>query len=133
VSGIKYAALVILLVVLALLMIEFNSRTAELNRLLTEQEVVAAQYNESIQTKAALEAELAYATSDAAVVEYAYENNMTRDGDIPVVLLQSAAPTPTPQPAPVVIQTQEAKWQRWLALFWDDLSERSRKNLTNTP
>ena len=45
-SGIKYAALVVMLVVLALLVIEFNSRMEELNRLLIEQETVAAQYND---------------------------------------------------------------------------------------
>ena len=118
-SGIKYAALVIVLVILALLVIEFNSRTAELNQLVAEQEIVANQYNQRVQTKAALEADLAYATSDAAAVEYAYEHNMTRDGDMPVVPVQAYASTPTPV-APVVVETtEEANWERWLALFVD--------------
>ena len=116
-SGIKSAVLVISLVVLALLVIEFNSRMAELNRLIAEQDIVAVQYNERVQTKAKLLADLDYAASDAAVVEYAYEHHMTRAGDIPIVPIQAFAITPTPEPEPVVIVTEESNLERWLALF----------------
>ena len=123
-SGIKYAAIVIMLVVLSLLVIEFNSRMEELNRLLVEQEIVAAQYNDRMQMKAKLEAELAQAASDAAVVEYAYEHNMSRSGDIPIVPIQAFASTPVSEPPAVVVEHQKTNWEHWLSLFIDfDISQ----------
>ena len=121
-SGIKYASFVIALVLLALLVIEFNSRTEELNRLLAEQEIVEAEYNERLQMKAYLESELAYAESDAAVYEYAYNHNMARPGDIPIVPIQAYVPTPTPEPAPEIIVVEKSNWQHWLSLLTDTKS-----------
>ena len=118
-TGIKNAALVVILVVLTLLVVEFNSRMAELKRLEAEQVIVAEQYNQRVQKKAELEVALNYALSDAAVYDYAYDHNMTRKGDIPVVPIQAYASTPVPEPAPEVIVIEETNWQRWLSLFAD--------------
>jgi hypothetical protein len=108
-----------MLVVLALLVIEFNSRMEELNRLLVEQEIVAAQYNDRMQTKAKLEAELAHADSDAAVIEYAYEHNMSHNGDIPIVPIQAYASTPVSEPPVIIVEPQKTNWENWFSLFVD--------------
>src|SRR5512133_3975551 len=115
----KYVVLVVSLVLLAYLVMDFNSRTAELNRLRTEQEVVTARLDSREKTRSALEAEIAYATSEAAVAEWAYQNHMARSGDFVVVPVQPIQVTPTPAPKPVVFTSAVSNPERWLALFID--------------
>ena len=77
------------------------------------------------QEYAALEKEIGYASSDAAVEKWAYENHMARPGDYPVVAIdpKQSVPEPTfaPQPTPVEMEN----WQRWLSLFVDFKSQES--------
>jgi hypothetical protein len=115
----KYVLVVIALTLLAYLVIDFNGRTAEMNRLLAEQEIVQARLESRQQTKAALDAQIAYATSEAAVVKWAHENHMARPGEYPVVPIQSVKVTPTPRPKPTVVPTEVSNLERWLALFVD--------------
>ena len=115
----KYAIPVIVLIILVVLVIEFNSRMAELNRLEAQREVVAERLSERLQTQEALEQAVARATSEPAAEQYGYENDMAREGDIVVVPIPEYEITLTPPPAPVVQVTQETNWQRWLALFFD--------------
>ncbi len=115
----KYAGLVIVLVILALLVMEFNSRTAELNRLRSEQEVINARLLSKKQTLAALDAQIAYATSDAAVMKWAYENHMARPQDYVVAPVGAIQATPTPQPTPQPTPTSINQLMQWLSLFYD--------------
>jgi hypothetical protein len=115
----RYVILVISLVLMAYMVMEFNGRTAELNRLRGEREVVSARLESKHATKAALEAQIAYATSDAAVMKWAYENHMARPGDYVVVPVQALQITPTPAPKPLVVTPEVSNIQRWLSLFVD--------------
>ncbi len=115
----RYVGLVVALVVLAYLVMEFNSRSAELNRLRVEQQIVATRLESRQQTKAALEAQIAYATSDAAVMEWAYQNHMVRQGDVAVVPVQQVQVTPTPAPRPIITPVKTSNFQVWLSLFID--------------
>ena len=115
----KYALIVIALLVLVSLIMDFNSRTAELNRLTAEKEAVSARLVDKLLTKAALETQIAYATSEAAVEDWAYGNHMKHSGDISVVPVEVSPITPTPTPRPVVVATQVSNLERWLSLFFD--------------
>jgi hypothetical protein len=115
----RYIALVIALVVLAYLVMEFNSRSAELNRLRVEQQIVATRRQSRQQTEVALEGQIAYATSDAAVMEWAYRNHLVRPGDVAVVPVQRLQVTATPAPRPVITPTEIDNFQIWLSLFVD--------------
>jgi hypothetical protein len=115
----KYALVVIALALLAYLVIDFNGRTAEMNRLLTEEQIIQARLESRQATRDALESQIAYATSDAAVVKWAHENHMALPGEYSVVPIQSAEVTPTPKPRPIVVATQESNLERWLSLFVD--------------
>ncbi|MFM8321616.1 MAG: hypothetical protein ACKOC5_11940 [Chloroflexota bacterium] len=115
----KYVALVISLVLLAYLVMDFNTRMADLNRLRAEQEAVNARLKSYTETLTALKKQIAYATSEAAVNEWAYENHYAKPGDYVVVPAQVLQVTPTPQPRPVVQTKVESNFQRWLALFFD--------------
>jgi hypothetical protein len=113
----KYVAFVIVLVVLVFLVVEFNSRTAELNRLTAERDAISIRLSNRLHTKQALEQQLLYATSEAAVEKFAYENKLGKDGDYLVIPISPYQSTPTPQPTPRPVVTQEMNWQRWLSLF----------------
>jgi hypothetical protein len=115
----RYVVLVVSLVLLAYLVMEFNSRTAELNRLRSERDAVNARLESKQATKAALEAEIGYATSDAAAIQWGYENHMARPGDYVVVPVQAIQVTPTPAPRVVVTTAEVSRIQRWLSLFID--------------
>jgi cell division protein FtsB len=115
----KYAALIVGLAVLAMLVMDFNSRMAELRRLTNEYEQVQAVATQKAETKAALEREIAYATSDAAVIEWAYQDgHMVRPGDVPVVPLAPGGPRPTPTPTPLPTPEPLSNPESWFALFF---------------
>jgi hypothetical protein len=116
--GWRFALVLIGLGLLAMMVMDFNSRTAELRRLSAEKEVVSAQATSVMQTEIALEDEIAYATSEPAVMQWAYEDgHMIRSGDVPVVPIAPQEVTPVPTPVPTVVVPQTSNWQRWLSLF----------------
>jgi hypothetical protein len=107
------------LVVLAYLVMNFNSRTAELSRLTAEHQIVKAGRDSRLETKSALEGQIAHATSEAAVYEWAYDNHMIRQGDYPVVPVQSVQSTSVPAPKPTVSEKPMSNLEKWLMLFLD--------------
>jgi hypothetical protein len=115
----KYAIVVLVLLILAYLVMNFNSRTAELSSLTAEQLTVKRGLEYRLQTKAALEAKIGYATSEAAVYKWAYENHMVRPGDVPVVPVQSAQTTLVPTPKPAATEILMSNLEKWLMLFFD--------------
>jgi len=118
-KGARIVFFLVGLVILAFLVMDFNSRSAELNRLTAEREVVRARATQAMETQMSLKAQIEYATSDAAAMRWAYEEGrMVRPGDNPVVPIQPAANTPVPTPTPAPIPTEEETWQRWFSLFF---------------
>jgi cell division protein FtsB len=119
----RYAILVVGLVVLGMLVMEFNGRTTELNQLIAENEKVKAQLQERTGTQAALEAQIAFATSEPAVVKWAHEDgHMVRDGEISVVPVSSDQIAPEPTPAPVVTPQEMNNLESWWFLLVGPLS-----------
>ena len=116
----KAAALIAGLLVIAYLMMNFNSRIGEMRRLTVQRESVAARLEGLEETRTALTTQIAEATAEGAVIEWAYqEGSMVRPGDNPVVPLAPQGSTPVPTPAPVVQRPLVKSWQMWLWLFTD--------------
>jgi hypothetical protein len=116
--GWKYALIVIGLVVLTLLVMDFNNRMAELRRLSDKREDVAAEATDLRQTQVFLETRLAYATSEAAVEDWAYEEgHMVREGENLVVPLEYPGFTPEVTVIPTATPEPESNFQIWLSLF----------------
>jgi hypothetical protein len=116
----RYALIIVGLIVLAYLVMDFNNRMGALRRLSAQRDVVAAQLDGQLKTQAHLQTEIAYATSDEAVVQWAYEDgSMARSGDVAVVPVPPAGSTPAPLPTTVVPAAQVPNWQFWLWLFVD--------------
>jgi hypothetical protein len=110
--------IVIGLFLATVLLVDFNRRMEELNRLNAQLNTVSADATAVIQTQTALAGRVAYATSDAAVEEWAYGNKMVRPGEHPVVVVPDPNITPTPEPASVPQSDQLPKWRIWWELFF---------------
>ena len=119
-EGWKYAAFLVILVASALLIMDFNGRLAEYKRLSAQRNSVSVQVTSLAQTQANLETQLAYATSPAGVMQWAYEDgHWVRQGDNLVVPVSPGNSTPEPIPTVEVTPAPLANWQLWLTLFVD--------------
>jgi len=116
--GWKYALLVIGLIVLTLLVMDFNNRMAELRRLSDKREDVAVEATNLIQTQVQLETQIVYATSEGAVEEWAYEEgHMVREGENLVIPLEYPGFTPKVTILPTATPVPKTNWQIWVSLF----------------
>jgi hypothetical protein len=100
---------------------DFNNRMEELARLQREAAIVRGQATAVIVTQQALQTQVAYATSPAAVEAWAREQNrMAREGDIVIIPLPdpNATPSPTPMPAPAL--SGLTKWEVWFDLLFGE-------------
>ena len=103
------------LLFMILLVTDFNSRMAELTRL-RAQKVEELQLREELfATQYALQTQIAYASSDAAVDEWAREQERAAlPGDFPVVPLADPNYQP-PEPEVQEIQAQaHTHWENWM-------------------
>ena len=116
--GWKYALIVIGLVVLTMLVMDFNNRMAEQRRLSDKREDVAVEATDLMYTQVYLESQIAYATSEAAVQDWAYEEgHMVREGENLVIPLEYPGFTPEVIVIPTITPEPETNFQIWLSLF----------------
>ena len=106
------------LVIAVVLLIDFNRRMEELNSLTTKLESVHAEGTTIMQTQQALVTQVAYATSDAAVEQWAYENKWVRTGEHPVQLVPAGGASPTVEPTPAPQAENPPNWRIWWQLFF---------------
>ena len=119
----KYFIAILGVGVMILLVFGFNSRIAEMRRLSSEADKMQEQVSSLEQTQMVLATQIAYATSDAAVEEWAYEEaRMIREGDNPVAPISAEDSTPMPVPVVVSEQPSTENWKIWKALFFDPAS-----------
>jgi cell division protein FtsB len=109
------------LVIAVVLLIDFNRRMEELNRLSAELESVRAEGTSIMETRAALEAKIAIATSDDFVEPYIRGiKKMVGEGEHPIVLVPKGNPTATPEPMRVIQTETYPNWRTWWELFFGD-------------
>lgn len=113
---------IIAVLVLVVLLMNFNQRMVLLTKLRGQEKVLVEEYANLQATQSALETQIAYVNSDAAVEEWAREEgSMVQSGDVPIVLLPGSDESlqPTPIPTPEVVDRVE-KWDIWWELFFGD-------------
>ena len=114
----KKVALVVGAVILFFLVMDLNNRLNELSRLTEQENKAATVVNQLQSTLEVLQTQVAYASSEGAVEQWAYnEGHMARPGEKLIIPLSPAGTTPlafveeTPVPTPV------PNWQIWFALI----------------
>jgi hypothetical protein len=110
--------IVIGLFLAVVLLVDFNRRMQELDALTAQLKAVRAEGTAVIQTQTALAGQVAYATLDGAVGEWAYKNKMVLPGEHPVVVVPDANITPTPEPTLVPKVDVLPNWRIWWELFF---------------
>ena len=114
----KQLAVIGAFIVLFFLLMDFNARINELNRLNTQLSKMQTDVSYSKATEYALEEQILYATSDAAVNEYARNNGLVREGEKLVVPIGDSTPVPQgsiePTPVPIKVTNRDI----WWALFF---------------
>jgi len=108
------------LVIAVVLLIDFNRRIEEKNRLSAELESVYAEGTSVMETRTAVVENIAIATSDDTVGRWARENKMAGEGEHPIVLVAKGTPTPTPEPIVVTQIETYPNWRIWWELFFGD-------------
>jgi hypothetical protein len=106
------------LIVAVVLLVDFNRRMEELDRLSTQLNSVRAEATAIIQTQTALAGQVAFATSDVAVEQWAYDNKMVRPGEHPVRVVPGAETTPTPVATVTPAGGDVPIWRIWWELFF---------------
>jgi cell division protein FtsB len=100
-----------------LIAFNLNRQLAESQRLRDAADVAATEAAQLRAENAALQTQVAYATTDAAVIEWAHENGkLVQPGEVLVVPVIPTA-EPTPAPPPPAPPPPPPNWQLWWNLF----------------
>jgi cell division protein FtsB len=114
----KRILLVLGILILVLLMLDYNKRMGELTNLNSQLGDLSTQEFQLEQTKQFLNTQIAYATSDVAVQDYARnDGKMVQSGDIPIVPLSPGDSTAQPTVEITDVVPKVHFWEEWLALF----------------
>lgn len=119
--NIRRVLVLIGILALVFIVLEFNRRLEELNMLNRQNQVIQTQATQAIQTQFALQTQVAYAGSTAAVEEWARtDGHYIKDGDLPVVPVGQPGTAPLEVSTPTPIPTQPANWEVWWKLFFGE-------------
>jgi hypothetical protein len=117
--SVRRVAVMIGILVLVFIVLEFNRRLEELNMLNAQNNFVQLQATQAIQTQGALQTQVAYATSNAAVEEWARtDGHYIQDGDLPVVPIGEPGSPPLEASTPIPAPTPMQNWEVWWDLFF---------------
>lgn len=119
--NVRRVAVIIGIIALVFIVLEFNRRLEELQLLEKQHELVLTQATQAVQTQMALQTQVAYAGSDAAVEEWARtDGHYIQEGDLPVVPLNQPGAAPVELSTPVPTPTPMTNMQVWWDLFFGE-------------
>jgi hypothetical protein len=102
-----------------LVMLDFNRRQAEAQRLEADRDQAATEVAQLEYENAALETQVAYATTDAAVIEWAHEQGKLVQGEEVLVVPLLPTPQATAVATPALPPPLPPTWTLWWNLFFD--------------
>ena len=98
----------------------FSRKQAATKRLEESQRELETQVAQLESEKRLLMTQVAYATTDAAVVEWAQaQGKQAQPGEVLVVPLAGTPAAPTATPVPVPAAADASNWELWYGLFFD--------------
>lgn len=107
------------ILVLILMVIDFNARLEELNVLKKHAASLSVEATQAMQTQVALQTQVAYAGSDRAVEDWARgEGHYVQPQDQPVVPIGQPGTAPLQIAQPTAVPTPLSNWQVWWNLFF---------------
>ena len=107
------------IIIVVLLMMDFNSRMVLLLRLNDERDVLKTEVASLELTKISYEEKVIYATSEAALEQWAREEaRMIEQGDIPIIAIAPVGKPPVITPQPPSSTEPLNRWQIWRELFF---------------
>jgi len=102
-----------------LIVLDFNQRLAVAQRLVDARNQAATEVALLEQAQFVLQTQVAYATTDAAVIQWAHESGkLVLPGEVLVVPVVPT-PTATPPPLPATPPPPPPAWTLWWNLFFD--------------
>jgi hypothetical protein len=102
-----------------LVMLDFNRRQGEVQRLTADRNRVGTEVAKLDLERLALQTQVAYATTDAAVIAWAHEHGkLVQENEVLVVPVMPT-PAPTPAPTPLPPRPAAPSWTLWRDLFFD--------------
>ena len=117
--SVRRVAAMIGILMLVFIVLEFNRRLEELKLLNEQSSFIQAQATQAIQTQSALQTQVAYANSNAAVEEWARtDGHYIQDGDLPVVPIGQPGEAPIEASTPIPVPTPRQNWEIWWDLFF---------------
>ena len=106
---------------LVVVIVDFNSRLEELDRLNRQADITRAEATQAAWTQVALETKVAYASSDQIVEEQARsEGHMIQEGDHPLTVLGDEGEPTLEHPEPTPLPTPKPNWRLWWDLFFGE-------------
>lgn len=116
---------IVVIVVLIFLMMGFNNRLINMNRLSKQEAILQTRVAGLEATRLAVAEQVAYATSEVALEEWARESNhLIEPGDQAIILQAGDTTQATPEPQTVIPQEQTpaaSPFETWkLLLFGED-------------
>lgn len=116
--GKRFAYLALGLVLLTLMVMDFNGRMTQLRRLEAEREIVRSSLFHLLEIKVDMERRIESAGSNQTVEGHArVDNLLLRPGDIPIIPVAQPGGIAQPTPAPIVVPTEPNNLERWASLF----------------
>jgi hypothetical protein len=116
---VRRVAAIIGILVLVFIVLEFNRRVEQLKTLEGQHTLMQGQVTQAFQTQAALNTQAAYASSNAAVEQWArVDGHYVKDGDLPVVPIGQPGAPPIEASTPVPTPTPMQNWEVWYQLFF---------------
>lgn len=107
--------------ILLVLVMDFNNRMEELNRLQNQAATVRAESTAVMATQAALQTKAAEAASVSAVEQYAREQmRLAQPGDILVIPLPQPGSTPPPTPSLTPAYSNLSNWDIWMLFLFGE-------------
>ena len=117
----RRVALIAGVLFLVVLIVDFNARLEELNRLNRQAEITRLEATQAGLTQIAYQTQIANANSGKMIEEEARSNaSMIQDGDHPVVVLGDGSETPLEIPEPSPVPTPKPNWQVWWDLYFGE-------------
>ena len=114
----KKIGLIFAAVILFFLVMDLNTRLSELSRLSTQRDDAATVVAVLNSTLEVLETQVAFAQSEGAVEEWAYnEGHMVREDEVLIIPLSPPGTTQVPMLVPTPTPEPVANWEIWLALL----------------